>query len=114
MQTFDYNFILLYKQQGEQPNEDCKLLNDQDLLLVIETEFQKDMLLKHGAMVVCMDTTYNVNNYNFHLIPSYQEGIPVAYANFNWEDKVAIIATGVHIKLKCKRFKSCLLFMSCN
>ena len=54
--------------KGEQPNEDCKLLNDQDLLLVIETEFQKDMLLKHGAMVVCMDTTYNVNNYNIHLI----------------------------------------------
>ncbi len=52
-----------------------------------------------------MDTTYNVNNYIFYLIPllvldDYQEGIPVAYANYNWEDKVAIIATGVHIKSK--------------
>ncbi len=55
MQTFDYNFILLYiSNKGEQPNEDYKLLNDQDLLLVIETEFQKDMLLKHGAIVVCI------------------------------------------------------------
>ncbi len=35
MQTFDYYFIILYKQQGEQLNEDCKLLNYQDLLLVI-------------------------------------------------------------------------------
>ncbi len=46
------------------------------------------------------------------MLDDYQESIPVAYANFNWEDKVAIIATGVHIKLKCKGFKSCLLFMS--
>ncbi len=54
---------------------------------------------------------------NIHLIPllvldDYQEGIPVAYAIFNWEDKVAISYTGVHIKLKCKGFKSCLWFMS--
>ncbi len=41
MQTFEYNFFSLYKQQGEQPNEDCKLLYDQDLLLVIQTDFQK-------------------------------------------------------------------------
>ncbi len=40
MQTFEYNFFSLYKQQGEQPiNEDCKLLYDQDLLLVIQTDF---------------------------------------------------------------------------
>ncbi len=63
-----------------------------------------------------MDTTYNVHNYNIHLIPllvlgDFQEGIPVASnAIFNMEDKVA--NTGVHIiKLKCKGFKSCLWFM---
>ncbi len=56
-----------------------------------------------------MDTTYNVSDYNIHLIPllvldDYEEGIPVAYAIFNREDKVAISYTGVHIKLKCKGF----------
>ncbi len=35
MKTFDYSYsIPKYKQQGEQPNEACKLLNDEDLLLV--------------------------------------------------------------------------------
>ncbi len=52
-----------------------------------------------------MDTTHNVSDYNIHLIPllvldDYEEGIPVAYAIFNMEDKVAISYTGVHIKLK--------------
>ncbi len=47
-----------------------------------------------------MDTTHNVNNYNIHLIPllvldDYQEGIPVAYAIFNQEDKVAIILESI-------------------
>ncbi len=53
-----------------------------------------------------MDTTHDVSDYNVHLIlllvlDDYQEGIPVAYAIFNMEDKVAISYTGVHIKLKC-------------
>ncbi len=57
------------------------------------------------TQAVC--TTHNVNNYNIHLIPllvldDYQEGIPVAYATFNMEDKVEISYTGVHIKFKCQ------------
>ncbi len=46
------------------------------------------------------------------MLDDYEEGIPVAYAIFNQEDKVAISYTGVHIKLKCKGFKPCLWFMS--
>ncbi len=46
------------------------------------------------------------------MLDDYEEGIPVAYAISNMEDKVAISYTGVHIKLKCKGFKSCLWFMS--
>jgi len=34
MQTFDCNSILLYKQQGEEPNKDCKSLNNEDLLVI--------------------------------------------------------------------------------
>ncbi len=30
MQTLDYNPILLYKQQGEEPRQECKMLNNQD------------------------------------------------------------------------------------
>ncbi len=43
------------------------MLNNQDFLLVIQTEFQKD-IIKHGNSGVCIDATYNVNNYDFHLI----------------------------------------------
>ncbi len=68
MQTLDYNPILLYKQQGEEPSQECKMLNNQDFLLVIQTEFQKDFLIKHDSSGVCIDATYNVNNYDFHLI----------------------------------------------
>ncbi len=68
MQTLDYNPILLYKQQGEEPSQECKMLNNQDILLVIQTEFQKEILIKHGSSGVCIDATYNVNNYDFHLI----------------------------------------------
>ncbi len=67
MQTLDYNPILLYKQQGEEPSQECKMFNNQDILLVIQTEFQ-DILIKHGSSGVCIDATYNVNNYDFHLI----------------------------------------------
>ena len=117
MQTLDYNSILLYKQQGEEPSEECKLLNTRDFLLVVQTEFQKDMLFKHGSEGVCMDATYNVNNYDFHLITllvldDYQEGIPAAYAISNREDKVVIKYILESIKLKCKGFKSCSWFMS--
>ncbi len=67
MQTLDYNPILLYKQQGEEPSQECKMLNNQDFLLVIQTEFQKDTLIKNRSSGVCIDATYNVNNYDFHL-----------------------------------------------
>ena len=107
MQTLDYNSILLYKQQGEEPSEECKLLNTRDFLLVIQTEFQKDMLIKHGSEGVCMDATYNVNNYDFHLITllvldDYQEGIPAAYAISNREDKLVIKYILESIKLNVR------------
>ncbi len=60
---------------------------------------------------------HNINNYNIHLITilvldDYQEGIPAAYVVCNWEDIIAILCILESIKLKCKGFKSCLLFMS--
>ena len=41
MRTMDYDPILLYKQQGEEPSKECKMLTYQDFLLVIQTEFRK-------------------------------------------------------------------------
>ena len=51
-----------------EPSDRCKLLDIHDVLLIFLTEFQGDMLAKHGHKGICMDATYNVNAYDFHLI----------------------------------------------
>ncbi len=73
------------------------------------------MLIKHGNSGVCIDATYNVNNYDFHLITilvldDYQEEIPVAFVVSNLEDKIVLVHSLESIKLKCNRFQSCLWF----
>ena len=51
---------------------------------------------KYGKRGVCIDAMYRVNDYDFHLITilvldDFQEGIPVAWALANSEDKIAIV-----------------------
>ncbi len=55
MESWDYNAILLFKQQGDKPNQTCSLLEVQDFLLVLQTEFQRDMFIKHSQNGVCID-----------------------------------------------------------
>ncbi len=95
MESLDYNAILLFKQQGDKPNQTCSLLEVQDFLLVLQTEFQRDMFIKHSQNGVCIDATYKINDYDFILITllvldDYQEGIPVAWAISNHEDKIVL------------------------
>ena len=90
---FLYSFAVFYNMN--EPSDRCKLLDIHDFLLVFLTEFQRDMLAKHGHKGICMDATYNVNAYDFHLITlivldDYQEVIPVAWAISNREDKVVL------------------------
>ena len=58
-----------------------------DFLLGIQTQFQKDMLIKHGEMCICMDSTYgtNENLITVLIVDYFGEGIPVAWAIFNRE-----------------------------
>lgn len=65
METLNYNPVLIFKQQGELPSDTCRNLKKDDFLLVIQTEFQRDMLCKHGKDGVCMDATYRINDYDF-------------------------------------------------
>jgi len=58
---------------------------------VIQTEFMRDMMRKHGAKIVCMDSTHGTNLYQFLLISilvidEHGEGLPVAWAISNKED----------------------------
>ena len=58
-----------------------------------------------------MDATYNVNEYDFHLITvivldEYHEGVPVAWALYNREDKIALKYILESIKIRCGNLKS--------
>ena len=46
----------------EEANDLCSYLDKNDFLLVIQTEFQRDMFKKYGNRGVCKDATYKVND----------------------------------------------------
>ena len=96
MEALEYSPVLIFKQQGDQANELCSNLKTNDFLLVIQTEFQRDMLRSHGASGICVDATYKINDYDFNLITfmaldDYQEGIPVVWTLSNSEDKLVLV-----------------------
>ena len=106
MEDLYYNPVILFKQQGEPPNNCCMDLAKEDFLLVLQTEFQSDMLCRHGQKGVCMDATYRINDYDFNLITlmvldDFQEGIPVMWALSNREDKTVLVTTLSAIKEQC-------------
>lgn len=58
---------------------------------MIQTEFMRDMMRKHGIRIVCIDSTDGTNLYGFLLITimvvdEHGEGLPVAWAISNKED----------------------------
>ena len=84
-----HNPVLLFKLQGESDPQG-QLSND-DFLLVLQIEFQRDMLRQFRNNVVCVDSTYGTNAYYFSLITlmvidEFGEGIPVAWAISNKEE----------------------------
>ena len=106
MEDLHYNPVVLFKQQGEVPNISCRYLKKDDFLLVIQTDFQRDMLCRHGKKGVCIDATYRINDYDFNLITlmvldDFQEGIPTMWAISNREDKPVLVCTLNSIKDRC-------------
>ena len=78
-----HNPILLFKSQGQQL-ENMDDVGTDDFMLVLQTQFQLDMLKANGDKCICMDATYGVNMYAFMLISvlvidEYGEGIPVEH-----------------------------------
>ena len=66
--TLPFNPILRFKQQGFKQSDDIDNVADNDFLLCIQTEFQRDMCKKLGGNVVCIDSTHGTNNYDFKLV----------------------------------------------
>ena len=54
MSSHIYNPVLLHKVQGEEPCIEMENLKREDMLLVIQTEFQRDMMVKFGNICDCL------------------------------------------------------------
>ena len=96
MASLDYNPILLHKAQGIEQTEDMDNLGKNDILLCLQTEFQKDMMAKFGSNIICVDATHGTTMYDVLLITvlamdEYGEGVPVAWALSNTEDQAALV-----------------------
>ena len=58
MQTLEYNPVLLFKKQDDkEPNKIDNFVNN-DNLLCIQTQFQRDMLIKFGNITICLNAIH--------------------------------------------------------
>ena len=62
-----YDPIVMYKPQGH-TSADFPGLQEDNFCLVIQTEFQRDMMVDHGKRVVCMDGTHGLTGIDFPLL----------------------------------------------
>lgn len=96
LQSLEYNPILFYKPQGiEITSEGEHAFAKDDFAIVIQTKFQRDMMIKLGKSVICCDSTHGINQYSFPLtsvlvIDDFGEGVPVAWPISNHEDGMVI------------------------
>ena len=98
--------VLLFKQQGVEQPEDLNDFGVGDFAIGLQTVFQRDMLLKFGSEVVCMDSTHGTNVYDFYLVTilvldDYGEGVPVAWLITNREDASAVRQFLLKVREKC-------------
>ena len=77
------NPVLLHKNQGQPTTSECKNLNEQDFMLVLQTPLQAEVLKKCGHnKVLCIDDTHGTNSYDFYLttvlvIDEFGDGYPI-------------------------------------
>ena len=81
-----FNPVLMFKQQGV--DDDLKVLQRDDFLLVIMTKQQLHMYEQFGGRILCMDSTYSTKSYSFKLITlmvpdEFRKGYPIAFCISN-------------------------------
>ena len=96
LEQLEYNPITIFKVQGEEQGYNINNLGPNDFILGIQTQFQRDMLVKFVQNGICIDTTHKTNQYNFLLLTlmvldEFGEGIPVGWMISNREDSMVII-----------------------
>ena len=92
-------------------------VGNDDFILGIQTQFQRDMLCKYGHTCICMGATHGMNMYDFKLITllvvdDFGEGIPVAWVITNREDSTMLVEFLQAIKRVTGVLKSPHWFMS--
>ncbi|GFY48595.1 MULE domain-containing protein [Trichonephila inaurata madagascariensis] len=94
------NCTVYFKEQGQLGNAYC--LKDEDFVLVIMTDFQKEMITKYGKDKICTDGTHGLNSYDFNLysvlvVDEHKNGIPVAFCfpNRSSEDVFKIYLSAI-------------------
>ncbi|GFT74293.1 MULE domain-containing protein [Trichonephila clavipes] len=84
------NCTVYFKEQGQSGNDYS--LKDEDFVLVIMTDFQKEMIKKYGKDKICIDGTHGLNththSYDFNLysvlvVDEHKNGIPEAFCFSN-------------------------------
>ena len=82
---------VLYLKLQEEEAQDGYDLSTDDFILVVQTPFQSEMLLKFGVNRICCNSTHGTNRYNFplttiHVFDEFGEGMLVAWCLSNPED----------------------------
>lgn len=111
----DESPVLFCKFQGEEAKDEYVLPND-DFLMVVQTPFQREMLMKLAKNGICCDSTHGTNGYDFllttiHVIDEFGEGLPVAWCLSSHEDFSSMVVFFSEIKKKCGAVESAF-FMS--
>ncbi|GFR32476.1 MULE domain-containing protein [Trichonephila clavata] len=80
------NCIVFFKEQRQSWNDYG--LKDEDFVLIIMTDFQKEIITKYGKNKICIDGTHGLNSYDFNLysvlvVDEHKNGIPVAFCFSN-------------------------------
>ncbi|XP_030017106.1 uncharacterized protein LOC115437873 isoform X2 [Sphaeramia orbicularis] len=86
-----YNPIIYFK-QGVKNNRH----SEQDVLIGIQTEFQRDLMRRYGTHAITMDSTSKTNQSDFYLttllvLDEYGEGQPVGFLISNKEDAESLV-----------------------
>ena len=92
----EYNPILLFKCQGDEQGVNMDNLAKDDFLMVIQTEFLRDIMMQYGQNAILIDSTHGLTQHNFLLITvmtidEHGEGVPIAWAISNIEDTALLV-----------------------
>ena len=96
MKDMVYNRVLLFKCQGDEQSQSTDDIGKDDFVLIIQTKFQKDALMKYGNNAILVDSTHGLTHYDFYLttvmvIDEHGEGLPVSWAVTNREDTAFLV-----------------------